>query len=383
MKKKRLLTLFGSVCLILVLAALLLPACAREVAPTPVTPTPVTPTPVTPAPVPEEEVIHWKAQSSWIRGPGHQELADYFADTVNRLANGRLVIDRMYAAGEIVGGFEAIPTVAEGKLDLAHSSGFYLVGTLPWISLILGTQGCHIKYPDEHIIWMYEAGGLEVYQEYLDTKYDMKVFPTGVHAAEPLWTVKPVTKKEDFKGLKIRSTGLNMAFYEKLGAAVSTMPMGEVMPALERGALDGAEFCVPYTDYPAGMHEVCPYALVGRIHLPTCMTFEVFINGDSWRALPDELKDIVRTAAELTVFRSLYYWNGYQAMVYTEKFVNEGLTINKVSPELQTWFYEVGTKMAEEFAAEDPWAKKILDSQKAFTDKYRKYGSAVALYFRD
>ena len=230
---------------------------------------------------------------------------------------------------------------------------------------------------------MYHGGGLQIYQEYLNTKYDLIVFPTGIHASEPLWSIKPVTKKEDFKGLRIRSTGLNMAFYKRLGAAVTTMPMGEVIPALERGALDAVEFCVPYTDYPAGLHKVCPYALVGRIHLPTCMTFEVFINGNSWRALPDDLKGVIKTAAELTVFRTIHYWNGYQAMIFTKKMIKEGVTINKVSPELQAWFNEIGNKMAEEYAAKDPWAKKILDSQKAFVEDYRKYQGAIAPLFRD
>jgi len=50
MKKKRLLTLVGSICLVLVLVALLLPACAKEEAP--VTPTPARPTPVAPSPAP-------------------------------------------------------------------------------------------------------------------------------------------------------------------------------------------------------------------------------------------------------------------------------------------------------------------------------------------
>lgn len=330
-----------------------------------------------------DKIIKWKAQSSWPKGPGHHELAEYFATMINELSGGRLLIEKMYAEGEIVGGFEAIPAAAKGKLDIVHSSGFYLTGTLPWISLIIGTQANYINYPDEHLAWMYDGGGLELYQEYLNTKYDLHVIPTGIHASEPLWTTKPVKEKKDFAGLKIRSTGLNMAFYQKLGAAVTTMPMGEVVPSLERHALDGAEFCVPYTDYPAGLYKVSPYALVGRIHLPCMFGFEVFINGESWRALPDDLKKVVEHAAKLTVFRTIHYWNGYQAMVFTEKMVEEGVTVNTASPDLQSWFDSVGDEMAEQYAKEDPFAKKVLDSQKAFVEKYRKYQGLLSPYFRD
>lgn len=360
-----------SIVSVALIASLVLVGCAKP-APAPA-----------PAPAPEVKAIHWTAQSVWIKGPGHQELADYFADTLNGLADGRLVIDKMYAAGELVGAFETIPAIAEGKLDMGHIAGFYLTGTLPWISLFLGTQANYFTYPDEALAWTFEGGGLELYQEYLNTKYDLKVFFTGMHAAEPLWSMEPVTKKEDLVGLKLRSTGLNMAFYEELGAAVVTMPMGEVVPSLERGVLDGCEFCVPYSDYPAGLHKVCPYALVGRNHIPCCLGFEAYINGDSWRALPDDLKAVVKAAADLTMFRTIYYWNGYQAMVFTEKIIEEGVTINEVSPELQALFNEIGDKMAEKYAAEDPWAKKILDSQKAFVDRYRKYHGVLSPCFRD
>jgi len=368
-----------SVLLVALIASLVLVGCA---APAPAPAPAPTPAPA-PAPAPEEKAIHWTAQSTWIKGPGHQELADYFADKINELAGGRLVIDKMYAAGELVGAFETIPATAEGKLDMCHASGYYLTGTLPWTSLFLGTQANYFSYPDEHIGWMYSAGGLEMYQEYIQTAYDLMVFFTGIHAAEPLWSMKPVTKKEDFEGLKLRATGLNMAFYEELGAAVVTMPMGEVVPSLEKGVLDGCEFCVPYSDYPAGLHTVCPYALAGKNHIPTALGFEAFINGDSWRALPDDLKGVVKAAAELTIFRTIHYWNGYQAMVFTAKMIEEGVNINKISPELQAWFNEVGDKLAEGYAAEDPWAKKILGSQKTFIDSYREYQGVLAPCFRD
>jgi TRAP-type mannitol/chloroaromatic compound transport system substrate-binding protein len=63
--------------------------------------------------------------------------------------------------------------------------------------------------------------------------------------------------------------------------------------------------------------------------------------------------------------------------------MQEGVTVNEASPELQAWFNEIGDKMAEEFAQKDPWAKKILNSQKEFVEKYKKYQGRLAPYFRD
>ena len=322
----------------------------------------------------KEKVIHWKAQSSWIRGPGHQQWAEFFAQKVNELAKGRLVIDKMYASGEIVGGFEVIPAVSQGKLDLGHSSGYYLLGTRPYNALIQGSGATRLKYSDEHLMWMYYGGGLELYQKYNQEKYNVMLFPTGSVQCEVLWTTKPIRKKEDFKGLKIRSSGLGIDFYNRLGANAVNLPMSEVIPSLERGVLDGAEFCVPYTDYPAHIHEVCPYALAGQLHQPTLVSMEAWINLDSWNALPDDLKDTVREAANLTVLWSLLYLPHIN-MGFLEKMKKEGTTFIQASPEMQAWFFEVGDQMARDYTKKDPWAKKILESQQAYHEKYMKYGT--------
>lgn len=324
----------------------------------------------------EEEVIHWTAHSSWIRGAGHQESADFFAEKVNELSKGRLVIDKMYASGELIGGFEVIPSVSEGKFDVGHSSGYYLLGTRPYNALVQGSAATRVKYGDEALMWMYWGGGLELYQQYNQEKLNVIQFPTMTIQCEPLYTTKPVKTKEDLKGLKIRTTGLAVDFYNRLGCAAVTVPMSEVVPMLERGALDGTEFCVPYTDWPAHIEEVAPYALYGQLHQPTLVSMEAWINLDSYNALPDDLKDTVRTAAEQTLFWSLTYvpWKN---MICLEKMLDAGLTVTMASPELQAWFFKVGDEMAADYAAEDPWAKKILDSQQAFHDQYMKYGTVL------
>jgi len=322
--------------------------------------------------VDKDGVIHWKAQSTWIRGPGHQEWADYFTKTLNHLCKGQLVIDKMYAGGELIGAFQAIPACSKGKLDIVSGSGYYLSGTLPWVSLIIGTAANYMDYADAILGWQWEGGGMELYQKYVDTKYNLKVFPACSVPAEALYSVKPIVKKEDFKGLKIRTTGLSMDFYRSLGAAAMTMPMSEVIPSLERKVLDAAEFCVPYTDYPVHIQDVAPYALTGILHQPPCIGMEIWINGDTWKSLPEELKKKVEYAVKLTQYWFIYHL-GYKNARLWGKMLDEGLKVTKASPELQRWMNEKADQLAEKYAAKDPWAKKILDSQKAFLKVYNKY----------
>jgi TRAP-type mannitol/chloroaromatic compound transport system substrate-binding protein len=329
--------------------------------------------------VDKDGVIHWTAQSTWIKGPGHQEWADYFTETLNHLCKGKLVIDKMYAGGELIGAFQAIPACSKGKLDAVSGSGYYLTGTLPWISLIIGTAANYMDNMGAFEAWMWAGGGNELYQEYVDTKYNMKVFACCAVPSEALYTVKPVTKKEDFKGLKIRTTGLSMDFYKALGASAMTMPMSEVMPSLERKVLDGAEFCVPYTDWPVKIHEVAPYALTGRLHQPVAIGMEMWINKDAWKALPDDVKKDVEYAARITQhwFNTQIAWKNARLW---QKMVNAGLKVTKVSPELQAWMDEVANGLAEQYASKDPWAKRILDSQEQFLKTWDGYFDYVPFF---
>lgn len=65
--------------------------------------------------------IVWKAQSAWVLGLGNQEDSVYFANMVNKLSGGRLVIDKMRSAGELMGSFETFSAVSQGKLDITGS----------------------------------------------------------------------------------------------------------------------------------------------------------------------------------------------------------------------------------------------------------------------
>src|SRR4030081_3395543 len=68
-------------------------------------------------------------------------------------------------------------------------------------------------------------------------------FPYGPMYTQPLgWFKKPVTKADDFKGLKYRTVGISIDLFTSMGAAVNALPGGEIVPAMDRGLLDAAGF---------------------------------------------------------------------------------------------------------------------------------------------
>src|SRR4029077_17447125 len=67
-------------------------------------------------------------------------------------------------------------------------------------------------------------------------------FPYGPMPTQPLgWYKKPITKVDDFKGLKYRTVRLPIGVFSGMGAAVNALPGGEIVAAMDRGLLDAAE----------------------------------------------------------------------------------------------------------------------------------------------
>ncbi len=314
------------------------------------------------------DVIKWRAQSAWAPGPGiHVEASDYFAKTLNRLTGGRLIIERFMSAGELVGAFETIPACAAGKLDIVHSTMMYMIGKYPAGPVACGAQLSPLKSKEELLSWWYKE--LDLNNQYMkEMGLNVVVFPLGPIESEPFWSNKPVKTLADFKGLKVRTSGLSLDFYKKLGAATVTMPLSEVVPSLDKGVIDACEWMTPISDYPAGVHKVTQYVLKGLIHQP-CHMIELFINRDSWNKLPDDLKQTVMDAVNLTNMRWMTE-HPYQNAILWQKMIKEGkkggLIVTDASPEMQKRFFEIGEEMAKEWSAKDPWIKKFIDNQTEF-----------------
>jgi TRAP-type mannitol/chloroaromatic compound transport system substrate-binding protein len=321
----------------------------------------------------KDEVIKWRAQSAWNRGDAFHDEAEYFVEAVKRMSGGRLVIPKMFAAGEIVGPIEAMGEASAGRLDLTHNSGMYVAGTLPYAGLSIGSRpGWTNENIFSQVRYLYEGGGLDIYNEYIQTKYNLISFPAVITASEAVYSIKPIRTIGDFKGLKIRTSGLNKVFFEELGCTCVSIPMTDVTPAMSRGELDACEMSSFYIDSKSGIEDVAKYVLVGYIHQPVGATVQIFINMESWKALPDDLKKIVEYAANVSMWHAFEY-GGYMDQVIAEKWENKWEVL-KVTPEMQAEF-EKATERARVriIASGDPWAKKILDHQKVFYDTYKKY----------
>ena len=189
-----------------------------------------------------------KMQGSWSATDIFNEMAQEFVKRVNDMSGGRIRIDYL-TGGAVVKSFEVMDAVSKGVLDAGHTVPVYWYGKSKVASLFGSgpINGC-----DAHqtLAWIYRGGGLDLYRELLG-KLNLNVvgFFAMPMPTQPLgWFKKPITDASQLKGLKYRTVGLAADLFQEMGAKVTQLGGGEIIPALERGVIEAFEFNNPTSD---------------------------------------------------------------------------------------------------------------------------------------
>src|SRR3954449_10484208 len=145
--------------------------------------------------------------------------------------------------------------------------------------------------------WHKYGGGKELLAKLYDSVgANVVSFPYGPMATQPLgWFKKPITKAEDMKGLKYRTVGISIDVFTAMGVSVNALPGGEIVPAMDRGLLDAAEFNNMTSDRVLGFPDVSKVCMLQSFH-QNAEQFEIMFNKAKFDALPAKMKAIIANA---------------------------------------------------------------------------------------
>src|SRR6187431_1163701 len=227
----------------------------------------------------------WRMVTSWPkRLPGPGMSAERIAERIRALSGGRLDIT-VHAAGEIVPAFEVLGAVGNGVADIGHTAAFFWQGKMPAANFY--TTVPFGLTPNEHVAWVDAGGGQALWDE-LYKPFGAKPFMggnTGVCMGG--WFRRELKGLVDVKDLEIRSLGLGVELYRRLGATPHTTPPGEILTSLQAGVLDAAEFVGPGIDISLGLYRVAPLYYGPGFNKPNG-SGECIVSLKAWEALePD------------------------------------------------------------------------------------------------
>jgi len=317
----------------------------------------------------------WKMQSSWPAADFHQVNPKGLVDKIAEMTGGRLQID-LQPAGAVVQAFEVLDAVNRGLLDAGHSWPGFWTGKHPAATLFGSAPGGpYGMNAEDYLGWIYLGGGLELYNELLqkELKLNVMVFPTFGETPEPQgWFRKPIKSVGELKGMKFRATGIAAEVFKEMGMSVVSIAPGEIVPALERGVVEAAEFSDPSADMAIGLHHVRKFYHMPGIHQPTGI-MELQVHRPKWDALPADVKAIVRHAA---MAEALHYTlkmldrNSQDLVTLVSK---HGVTVVETPREVFEEILKAWDKVSERKAKENAFFGRVLESQKTWAQRVVPY----------
>jgi TRAP-type mannitol/chloroaromatic compound transport system substrate-binding protein len=315
----------------------------------------------------------WKVQSAWPATNLLHISAVELAKMIEEMSSGRLKWE-MSPAGTVVGAFEVLDAVNRGIIDATHAWPGYWAGKNSAAGLFApGPGGPFGMDREEYLSWLIAGGGLELYNELLQKELKMNVvtpaFTTSLPYWEPLgWFKKSFNNLDDLRKMRFRTSGLGMEMMKTMGVSVVTLAGGEVIPALERGAVEGAEWAIPSHDIVMGFQNVTKFYYMPDLRQPASYQ-EVTINRKKWDELPKDLQAIVKWASWAEVIRMTAYSVDLDSKAAEELEKKHGVKITTTPPDVLKAQVAAIDKVYEAEAQKNPFFAKVLKSQREFAER--------------
>ncbi len=307
-------------------------------------------------------------QSTWPARDIFHEYASDYVRMINEMSGGRLRIN-LLPAGAVVGALQMQDAVIAGALDGGHGVSAYWYGKHKAFSLF-GTPPPFGWDAHQFLAWQTHGGGQELYDELLGIlNLNLVGFLTGPMPTQALgWFKEPIRSPDQLRGMNYRTVGLAADLMREFGASVTILGGGDIVPAMDRGLLDGAEFNNPSSDRLLGFPDVSKTWMLRSYH-QDCEAFEIIYNKTRYESLPEELQAIIRYASK-AASSDMYAkaMNRYPADLEgmrTEQGVQTYITPQSIlDAQLAAWDVVI-----ERESANDDFFRRVVESQKAFCEK--------------
>lgn len=312
------------------------------------------------------KTYEWKMVTSWPpKFPILGEYAGKVAEWIEKASGGRMKI-QVYGGGELVPALEVFDSVSFGVAEMGHSAAYYWAGKTPAAQFFASVPfGMNAR---EMNAWLYFGGGLELWRE-LYADFNLYPFPSGNTGAQMGgWFNKEISTIKDLKGLKIRMPGLGGKVITKAGATSVLSPGGELYTNLERGVIDALEWIGPYHDYLMGFHKIAKYYYSPGWHEPGS-TLELMVNKDAYEELPNDLRAIIKAAAEASNTLILSAFDTKNTEYYLKMQYEENVNFRKFPDEVIKSLKFFSEQVISEIIVNDEMSKKAYDSYTSFKKK--------------
>ncbi len=313
-----------------------------------------------------------KMQSSWPAKDIYQDMARQYASRVEAMSGGRLKTD-LLPVNAVVKYNQVQEACHKGVIDAGHTVTAYWYAKNKAASLfgagpVFGANAAQI------LAWIHYGGGQELYRELVQDimKQNLVGFFCMPMPTQPLgWFSEQIKSVDHVKGLKYRTVGLAADIMQGIGMKVTQLPGAEIVPALEREAIEAFEYRNPTSDRQIGAQNVRKTYMMGSYH-EAANFFEIIFNKNVFQSLAKELQAILEYGVEAASTANYgkamdSYSKDLQTLIKKDEVKVSRTPDAVMTAQLESW-----DKVLEKLTT-DPFFKKVIDSQKAWSHRVAYY----------
>lgn len=294
-----------------------------------------------------------------------------FGANVKMLTGGEVEIE-VLPAGAVVGVKDTLEAVDKGLIEGGFAWTHYWSGYHP-AAMLFGSPVAGAGVGIDNIAfvsWYMYGGGRDLYNE-LWKEMGMNVKglmlqPVGPEALG--WFKEPINSMDDFRKYRFRTPpGIPGQTYKDIGVASVAMGGGDILPALEKGVIDAAEWCCPKPDSVFGFQKVLKHYYLQGLH-QVVVNADIYINGDVWAKIKPEHQAAIEIAADASLIRAISYRIYENGKALKDLVENHGVILHDTPEDYFPEYMNAARASLEKNAAENAFFKKVWDSQKAFAE---------------
>jgi TRAP-type mannitol/chloroaromatic compound transport system substrate-binding protein len=312
--------------------------------------------------------IALRMQTAWPAKEIFHTLALDFAQIVNDASGGEVKIE-IVPVGTLVPATGLLDAVSKGTLDGGHGAMSHAYAKSAALAL-WGSGPSFGMDANMLLAWHRTGGGKELLDKvYSAINANVVSFPYAPLYTRPLgWFGKPVTKAEDFKGLKFGATGIGAEVFTAMGADVKQVADNDAVVAMADGSIEAAESENPSSDRELGFASAAKICMLQSYHR-SAEQLEILFNKTRFNALPAKVRAVLGVAVDAASQNAMWKLidfnsHDFAALQGLEK-VHSFKTPNSVLLKELDSYDEVLKKKTEG----NSLIKEILDSQKKFAER--------------
>ena len=295
-----------------------------------------------------------------------------FASDVSALTDGTVTFE-VLPAGAIVAVADTLDAVDKGLIEGGFAWTHYWSGKHPAATLF-GSPSAGAGVGLDNFAWLswFQYGGGQALYDQLWKEMNMNVKgiilqPVGPEALG--WFKKPIKSMADFRKLRFRTPpGIPGQLYKDIGVASVAMGGGDILPALQKGVIDAAEWCCPKPDMTFGFHKALKHYYLQGLH-QNVVNADLYINGDVWKKMTDRQRKAIEVAGNAALMKSLSYRILENGKALHELTTKHGVQLHDTPADYFEEYSAAAMKAFEKNSAENAFFKTVWESQKAFAEQ--------------